>query len=129
MPSLSLKSKYVRGQGLVEYAVILALVALVVIAGMRILGPKVGNTFSAISSSLPANEAVAVPTAVPTVGPWVVVAPEGGSVNVPAGVHEIQYGANGSYVTRTYTGPTTVGCNNSTFGDPIYGVVKSCSIR
>jgi pilus assembly protein Flp/PilA len=42
-----------KGQGLVEYAIILALVALVVIAVMRLLGPKIGNTFSSISSSIP----------------------------------------------------------------------------
>jgi pilus assembly protein Flp/PilA len=42
-----------RGQGLVEYAIILALVAIVVIAVMRLLGPKIGNTFSTINRSLP----------------------------------------------------------------------------
>jgi pilus assembly protein Flp/PilA len=42
-----------KGQGLVEYAIILALVAIVVIAVMRLLGPKIGNTFSTISRSLP----------------------------------------------------------------------------
>ncbi len=42
-----------KGQGLVEYAIILALVAIVVIAVMRLLGPKVGNTFSSINSQLP----------------------------------------------------------------------------
>ena len=41
-----------KGQGLVEYAIILALVAIVVIAVMRILGPKIGNTFSSINNSL-----------------------------------------------------------------------------
>jgi len=42
-----------KGQGLVEYAIILALVAIVVIAVMRILGPPIiGNTFSTINSSL-----------------------------------------------------------------------------
>ena len=41
-----------KGQGLVEYAIILALVSIVVIAVMRLLGPKVGNTFSAISNSM-----------------------------------------------------------------------------
>jgi pilus assembly protein Flp/PilA len=40
-----------RGQGLVEYAIILAFVAIVVIAVMRLLGPVVGNTFSSISDS------------------------------------------------------------------------------
>jgi pilus assembly protein Flp/PilA len=42
-----------KGQGLVEYAIILALIAIVVIAVMRLLGPKIGNTFSSISNSLP----------------------------------------------------------------------------
>ncbi|MBN2118050.1 MAG: Flp family type IVb pilin [Anaerolineales bacterium] len=42
-----------RGQGLVEYAIILVLVALVVIAIVRLLGPKIGNTFSSINDSLP----------------------------------------------------------------------------
>jgi len=41
-----------KGQGLVEYAIILVLVALIVIAVVRLLGPKIGNTFSSISSSL-----------------------------------------------------------------------------
>lgn len=41
-----------RAQGLVEYALILTLVAIVVIAALMILGPMIGNTFSAINSSL-----------------------------------------------------------------------------
>ena len=41
-----------RGQGLVEYAIILVLVAVVVIAVMRLIGPRVGNIFSTINSSL-----------------------------------------------------------------------------
>jgi len=41
-----------QGQGLVEYAIILALVALVVIAVVRLLGPRVGNTFSSMNNSL-----------------------------------------------------------------------------
>ena len=42
-----------KGQGLVEYAIILALVALIVIAVLQLLGPDVGNTFSTIASSMP----------------------------------------------------------------------------
>jgi len=41
-----------RGQGLIEYAISLVLVAIVVIAIMRLIGPKVGNIFSTINSSL-----------------------------------------------------------------------------
>jgi len=41
-----------RGQGLVEYALILVLVAIVVIGVMMLLGPLIGNVFSAINASL-----------------------------------------------------------------------------
>ncbi len=41
-----------RGQGLVEYALILVLVAIVVIAALMILGPIIGNSFSTINNSL-----------------------------------------------------------------------------
>jgi pilus assembly protein Flp/PilA len=37
-----------RGQGLVEYALILTLVAMVVIAVLSLLGPSVGNVFSMV---------------------------------------------------------------------------------
>jgi pilus assembly protein Flp/PilA len=42
-----------KGQGLIEYAIILSLVALIVIAVMWLLGPKVGDSYSSISSSIP----------------------------------------------------------------------------
>jgi pilus assembly protein Flp/PilA len=41
-----------KGQGLVEYALILVLVAIVVIAALTLLGPVVGNLFSSINKSL-----------------------------------------------------------------------------
>ncbi len=41
-----------KGQGLVEYAIILVLIAVVVIATMGILGGKVKNTFYSINNSL-----------------------------------------------------------------------------
>ncbi len=40
------------GQGLVEYALIIVLVAIVVIAALLILGPVVGNAFSTVNTSL-----------------------------------------------------------------------------
>jgi len=40
-----------KGQGLVEYALILVLVAIVVIAALMILGPIIGNVFSKVNSS------------------------------------------------------------------------------
>jgi len=42
-----------KGQGLVEYAIILVLVAILVIVVVRMFGPKTGNTFSSINNSLP----------------------------------------------------------------------------
>jgi pilus assembly protein Flp/PilA len=41
-----------RGQGMVEYALILVLVAVVVIAALTIMGPLVRNVFSTINNSL-----------------------------------------------------------------------------
>jgi pilus assembly protein Flp/PilA len=41
-----------KGQGLVEYALILVLVAIVVIAALMVLGPIIGNVFSKVNSSL-----------------------------------------------------------------------------
>jgi pilus assembly protein Flp/PilA len=41
-----------KGQGLVEYALILVLVAIVVIAVLMLLGPIIGNVFSTINDSL-----------------------------------------------------------------------------
>jgi len=42
-----------KGQGLVEYAIILSFVAVVVLAVMWMLGPKLGNTYSSINNSVP----------------------------------------------------------------------------
>jgi pilus assembly protein Flp/PilA len=42
-----------RGQGLVEYALILLLVVLVVIAVLTLLGPIVGNLFGKVNSNIP----------------------------------------------------------------------------
>jgi pilus assembly protein Flp/PilA len=39
------------GQGLVEYALILVMIAVVVIAILLILGPAVGNLYSTVTTS------------------------------------------------------------------------------
>lgn len=49
--SLMLFNPQERGQGLVEYALILVLVAVVVIAILTLLGPAIGNVFSQIKSN------------------------------------------------------------------------------
>ena len=48
----SSENKQEKGQGLVEYAIILALIAIVVISVMTTLGKKTCNTFNKIGNSL-----------------------------------------------------------------------------
>ena len=45
-------SRQEEGQGLVEYGLIIFLVAVVVIAILVLLGPQIGSIFSGISNSL-----------------------------------------------------------------------------
>ena len=40
-----------KGQGLVEYALILVLVSIAVVAALLLLGPTIGNLFSSINNS------------------------------------------------------------------------------
>jgi Flp pilus assembly pilin Flp len=54
MFSFSLKSKHGKGQGLVEYAVILGLVAIVAIASIKALVPGTSNVIGQAANSLSA---------------------------------------------------------------------------
>ena len=47
-----LSSQEKKGQGLIEYALIIALVSIIVIAALMILGPRIGNVFNNITSAL-----------------------------------------------------------------------------
>lgn len=42
-----------KGQGLVEYALLLALIAIVVIAAVTLLGNKANNVYSLVGNKLP----------------------------------------------------------------------------
>ena len=44
-----------KGQGLVEYALLLVLVALVVLAILLLLGPQIANVFSVVTNGLQAT--------------------------------------------------------------------------
>ncbi|HSH04851.1 MAG TPA: Flp family type IVb pilin [Anaerolineae bacterium] len=46
-----------KGQGLVEYALVLVLVSIVVIAILTLLGPQIGAVFSSITETLSNNPA------------------------------------------------------------------------
>jgi pilus assembly protein Flp/PilA len=43
-----------KGQGLVEYALIIVLVSIVVVAALTILGPRISNIFNRITGTLSA---------------------------------------------------------------------------
>ena len=45
-------SVHERGQGLVEYALLFAMIALVVILVLILLGPVIGNVFTKMNSNL-----------------------------------------------------------------------------
>ncbi len=55
---------------------------------------------------------------------WSPCAQENGVCAVP-GQRRVRYGANGKYFFKTATNQVT--CNNATFGDPVYGIAKSCA--
>lgn len=46
---LFLNEERQRGQGLMEYALVLALIAVVVIAVLTLFGPQIGNMYSRIT--------------------------------------------------------------------------------
>ncbi len=79
------------------------------------LALSVSAVIGAGCASLPA--AAAEPT-------WVTCASEGGVCKVP-NTTSVRYGANGRYYMKTVTG--SIACNNGTWGDPLFGVVKACS--
>ena len=119
-----------NGQGLVEYALILVLVAIVVIAALLILGPGIGNVFSTVNDSLSGvggggGDQVAAPSTAAPDPTWTTCASEGGYCSF-SGTAPVRYGANGIWTTRTYT--NGVSCTNGVFGDPVPGTVKSCQV-
>jgi Flp pilus assembly pilin Flp len=126
----------------VEYALILVLVAIVVIAALMILGPKIGGIFSKVNSSLSgigSGVVAPVPTACtgsPAACGYVSCAQDGGNCMV-SGVHNIAYGANGTYayingVNGSFT-CLPLGYSGAyptlPVSDPVPGVVKTCYIQ
>lgn len=67
--------------------------------------------------------AVNVANAVKVASNWTRCASEGNACNF-SGTRQVRYGANNTYAFVTAT--STVACSNGVFGDPVYGVVKTC---
>ena len=78
--------------------------------------------------SYAAATTAAAPAPAPAPAPasnWTECAGENGSCTF-SGTRQVRYGANGVYVYKTVAGP--ISCSNAIFGDPLYGVVKMCSV-
>ena len=67
-----------------------------------------------------------VTSPVPTAPTWSRCSGEGGTCSF-SGTRQVRYGASGTYATRSATG--AIACTNDVFGDPIWGVVKSCEYQ
>ena len=81
------------------------------------------GAYEAGPSAAPVQAKATGPALAPA-GAWSTCAAEHGNCTF-SGTRQVRYGAGGSYVTRDATG--SIACNNGVFGDPAYGVVKSCS--
>ncbi len=133
MISSSSNNRRDRGQGLVEYALILTLVAVVVILVLALMGPAVGNVYSEVVAVLDSGAGggtapTQVPTAVPTPIPtpqWVYCAQEHDYCSF-SGTYPVRYGEHGVYNTLVLTDGTP--CTNAVFGDPLYGTLKHCDV-
>jgi len=72
---LSISFPTQKGQGLVEYALIMVLVSVVVIGALTVVGPQVGNVFSEIIDIFPGAASPAEPIPAPTEEPFGYLSP------------------------------------------------------
>ncbi|MDB5759583.1 MAG: hypothetical protein JWM30_2872 [Burkholderia sp.] len=84
------------------------------------------DTSTASTPTAPVVTAPVVTAPVVTAPVWTRCSGEDGTCSF-TGTHQVRYGANGVYATRSATG--SIACSNYVFGDPIYGVVKSCEYQ
>ena len=78
------------------------------------------------SSSTSTTTTPVVTSPVVTAPTWTRCSGEGGTCSF-TGTRQVRYGANGVYATKSATG--AIACTNDVFGDPIWGVVKSCEYQ
>lgn len=110
-------NKTERGQGMVEFALILVLVAIIGIAVLMMLDSNTEDVYSSVNDTLSGISEEDKT--------WILCASERGYCDF-SGTSQVRYGANDIWVTGTYT--DGVPCNNSIFGDPVWGVGKACYV-
>jgi hypothetical protein len=81
---------------------------------------------SGSAATAPAVIAPAVTSPVVTAPTWSRCSGEGGTCSF-TGTRQVRYGANGVFATRSATG--AIACSNDVFGDPVWGIVKSCDYQ
>jgi serine protease len=77
-----------------------------------------------VNAAAAVNAALGSTTTTTTTPTWTYCAAENGTCSF-TGTRDVRYGTATSFVTKTFTG--SVKCSNSVFGDPAYGIAKSCS--
>jgi hypothetical protein len=88
-----------------------------------VLGTLDIGAYEALSGTTTTSPAPA-PAPAPTTASWTTCASEGGTCSF-SGTRQVRYGANGTYVTKTFTGSAS--CSNGVFGDPTPGYAKTCA--
>ncbi|WP_194711056.1 hypothetical protein [Noviherbaspirillum soli] len=76
------------------------------------------------TTTTPTTTTTTSPSTTSTVTNWIACAAENGTCSF-SGTRQVRYGANGTYAYKSAT--DSISCSNAVFGDPVYGVAKSCS--
>lgn len=128
MPMNTSMAKREKGQGLVEYALILVLVAVVVIVVLGMLGPTIGNVFSNVLAVLGNPSASANTCAtVPTDCGYTACAIDLHTCNI-TGTRDVAWGAGTTYIYLQMTNSFV--CGGPTMPpDILPGTLKTCYIR
>jgi hypothetical protein len=95
-------------------------------SGRYVAGNIAGEYKVTAQSIAPGYEFISATAAVSISQSLTLIAHEGQSFTVPADTR-VAYGANGVFHFKTLSG--TVQCDNATFGDPIFGIVKACYVE
>ena len=103
-----------RGASLVEYALLVALIAVVSIGAVTALGSSAGDSLESVDF-----DGTEAPISFTLCGME-------DDMCTMTGTHTVRYGSGGTWVEQVRTGDFW--CHNSVFGDPVPGIRKQCEI-